>query len=100
MVGKAAIVVDCGANTTKYGLSSQDAPGTFRTVIGRASTAELGINGTFVGNEAQSRRGLLTLSSPFHCGVVKNWDDLERVWRHIFNDELRAADHPVIMTCE
>ena len=33
-------------------------------------------------------------------GVVTNWDDMERIWRHTFYNELRVApeEHPVLLT--
>lgn len=36
---------------------------------------------------------------PISKGIVKNWEDMERVWAHAFNKELRiATDHPVFIT--
>jgi len=55
---------------------------------------------TYVGDEAQSRRGVLTLRYPIEHGIVTNWDDMERLWQHAFIDELRVApeEHPVLLT--
>ena len=33
----------------------------------------------YVGNEANSMRGVLTLSYPMEHGIVHNWDDMELV---------------------
>ena len=32
-------------------------------------------------------------------GVVQNWDDMEQIWRHVF-DELKVniREHPVLLT--
>jgi actin-related protein len=37
-----------------------------------------------VGEEAQSKHGVLTLWYPIQHGVVTDWDDMELIWRHAF----------------
>lgn len=43
-----------------------------------------------VGEEACQKRGLLSLSNPIEHGTITNWDHMEKVWSHTFNNELRV----------
>lgn len=54
----------------------------------------------FIGSVAQKHRGLLKLQYPMAHGTVTNWDDMERIWQHVYTDELRilSEEHPVLLT--
>ena len=60
----------------------------------------MSLRDTCVGDEAQSRRGSLTISYPIHNGTVVNWDDMESILHQTFYNELSQSpeDHPVVIT--
>ncbi|KAJ3002524.1 UNVERIFIED_CONTAM: actin [Siphonaria sp. JEL0065] len=73
----------------------------------------MGQKDCYIGDEAQSRRDILSLKYPIDHGIVTNWDDMERFdnaitdtninannRHHTFYNELRVApeEHPVLLT--
>ena len=44
-----------------------------------------------MGDEAQSKRGILSLGYPINHGIVTSWEDMEKIWHHTFFNELRVA---------
>ncbi|KAJ9527462.1 hypothetical protein QJQ45_025734 [Haematococcus lacustris] len=50
--------------------------------------------------KAQAKRGILSLSYPIAHGIVTNWEEMEAIWRHTFDNELRVdvSTRPVMLT--
>ena len=58
------------------------------------------ISWPFIGDNAVTRRGILNLRYPVQRGTVTNWEDIEDIWRHVYDKDLHAMpeNQPILIT--
>ena len=97
------VIFDTGSFETRVGTATTDEPAfTFPSVVG-SSPFPLPIAGThkrtFVGHDAQQRRGLLTMKNTVADGCVTCWDDMGELWDYSFNQlQVASEDCTLLVT--
>lgn len=94
------VVIDNGSGTIKAGFAGQDHPKCFfPSFVGRPKHVRVmagALEGdVFIGRKAQEFRGLLKIKYPIAHGIVTDWDDMERIWSHIYAEELGTLSEEV-----
>ncbi|CAG8542490.1 1867_t:CDS:2 [Diversispora eburnea] len=99
------VVIDNGSGVIKAGFAGDDLPKCFfPSYVGRPKHVRImagAVEGeVFIGRKAHDLRGLLKIKYPIEHGIVSDWDDMERIWKYIYEEELKTAseEHPVLLT--
>ncbi len=99
------LVLDNGSGTIRAGFAGTDLPAAyFPSYVGRPKHVRVlagALEGdVFIGPKAQELRGLLKIKYPLEHGIVTDWDDMERIWTYIYEQELKtlSEEHPVLLT--
>ncbi|KAK0387450.1 hypothetical protein NLU13_5762 [Sarocladium strictum] len=101
-----AIVLDNGSGTIRAGFAGEDSPKCyFPSWVGRPKHTRVlagALEGDyFIGQKAaQELRGLLKIKYPLEHGIVTDWDDMEKIWEHVYVEGLKtlSEEHPVLLT--
>ncbi|CAE8639603.1 unnamed protein product [Polarella glacialis] len=100
-----AVVLEQGSYLIKVGFAGDDSPrAVFPALVGRCKHAGVMVGmsqkDAYIGGDAQSKRGVLTLKYPVEHGIVTNRDDMQQIWHHSFYNELRAnpEEHAVLLS--
>ncbi|XP_075425544.1 actin-related protein T3 isoform X4 [Ascaphus truei] len=100
-----AVVLDNGSGLIKIGMSGDKEPRFIYTnVIGRAKAKSVmlgaGQKDFYIGDEAQAKRGVLSIKYPVEHGVVTSWDDMELIWKNVYDNDLKmqASERPALLT--
>lgn len=78
------LVIDNRSETCSAGFVGDDVPrAVFPSVVGHpchwGGTVGTGQQEVYIGDEAQNKRGVLTLKYPVEHGIITSWDDMEKV---------------------
>ena len=100
------IIIDNGSGFLKAGFASDDAPKIqLPMVIGYplADSGQLvGMDqkDCYVGTEAIEKKQFLDFKEPVQQGIIQDFTDMEKIWKHLMDDHLRVSfeDYRIMMT--
>jgi centractin len=106
------VVIDNGTGVLKAGFAGAERPHSyFPSAVGRPKHLHSNVIHVFggklegceyfVGDRVQEHRGILKISYPMEHGIVKNWEDMEKLWAHVYSKDclgIKSQEHPVLLT--
>ena len=99
------IVINNGSFSMKAGFGGDDGPRlVFPTVVGKPMHQSIMIGVArkdyYAGDEAMSKRGILSLKYPIEDNTISDWNNMEKILHHTFYNELKISpeEHSVLMS--
>ena len=103
--GITAIIIDNGSGYFKAGFSGEEKPSTILpSIVGYPNFKDWMkvVNKTefFIGDKAKENRGVLNYFNPIKRGTIIDWDNIEKIYKFILDDELRSKpkEHNIMIT--
>lgn len=106
VIANQPIVIDNGSGILKAGFAGDQVPKiNFPNFIGRPKHTRVMAGGLemdiFFGSLAEEYRGLLNIRYPMEHGIVRDWNDMEKIWHHVYSKNQlnsNSEEHPVLLT--
>ncbi|KAK1166710.1 alpha-centractin [Acipenser oxyrinchus oxyrinchus] len=101
IIANQPVVIDNGSGVIKAGFAGDQIPKyCFPNYVGRPKHVRVmagALEGDlFIGPKAEEHRGLLTIRYPMEHGIVKDWNDMERIWQYVYSkDQLQTFSEEV-----
>ncbi len=100
-----AVIIDNGTGTIKGGLAGDDAPRSiFSTVVGKPKMPGILVGldqkDVYIGDEVKEKKGVLKLEYPIDRGIIKDWENMEKIWNYTIDQELKTTpeEQAVLLT--
>ncbi|RNE98187.1 putative actin 2 [Trypanosoma rangeli] len=95
-----AVVLDNGSGNIKCGFAWEEVPRcVFPSVVGAPTRNRSNNPRVYVGDEALQEKGLCYFY-PIEHGIVLDWDQMERVWRHAYEQLRVPAERQAVLLTE
>ena len=53
----------------------------------------------YSGNQSQSTYDKLNVKYPMQNGIITNWQDMEKIWHHMFKElKVNPKNHPILLS--
>ncbi|KAL7981335.1 hypothetical protein Chor_002231 [Crotalus horridus] len=96
IIANQPVVIDNGSGVVKAGFAGDQIPKyCFPNYVGRPKHVRVmagALEGDlFIGPKAEEHRGLLSIRYPMEHGIVRDWNDMERIWQYVYSkDQLQT----------